>query len=122
MLHAIRRLSLGLTLIALASAGLLVFDRGHRQSSVDGTKMWHIHVTEYVNVVDVEEAEKGVRDGLHASGLVEGHDYVLSVRNAQGDMATLNSLVDAALTEGADLLVPISTPTLQAAMQKARAL
>ena len=41
-------------------------------------------------------------------------------RNAQGDMATVSALIDAALGDGADLLVTFSTPTLQAAMQRAR--
>src|SRR5262249_49159250 len=40
--------------------------------------------------------------------------------NAQGDMGTVNSLIDAAITEGADLLITLSTPTLQAALQRAR--
>ena len=34
-------------------------------------------------------------------------------------MATVNSLVDAATTEGADLLITLSTPTLQAALKRA---
>jgi len=42
------------------------------------------------------------------------------VRNAQGDMPTLNTLVDAALGSGADLLMTLSTPTLQAALRRAR--
>ena len=33
-------------------------------------------------------------------------------------MATVNSLVDAAITEGADLLITLSTPTLQAALKR----
>jgi len=37
-------------------------------------------------------------DGLRESGLVEGRDYELKVGNAQGDMPTLNTLIDAALT------------------------
>ena len=57
--------------------------------------------------------------GLTESGLKEGRDYTVDVRNAQGDMATVNSLVDAAITEGADLLITLSTPTLQAALKRA---
>ena len=40
------------------------------------------------------------------------------VRNAQGDMATVSALVDAAVGDGADLLLTFSTPTLQAAIQR----
>ena len=58
--------------------------------------------------------------GFKEAGLVEGRDYVTTVRNAQGDMATVSALIDAALAERADLLVTFSTPTLQAALQRAR--
>jgi len=49
---------------------------------------------------------------------VEGHDYVIKEENAEGDMTTLNTLVDAALTEQADMVYTITTPALQAAMHK----
>src|SRR5262249_9545131 len=55
-------------------------------------------------------------------GLVAGRDYETKQLNAQGDMATVNSLVDAAVTDRSDLLITLSTPTLQAAVQKARQL
>jgi ABC-type uncharacterized transport system substrate-binding protein len=84
------------------------------------TKKWKISLIQYVSVVDVEETEEGVKAGLRESGLIEGRDYALTIRNAQGDMATVNSLIDAATTEGSDLLITMSTPTLQAALQRAR--
>jgi ABC-type uncharacterized transport system substrate-binding protein len=66
----------------------------------------------------MDDAEAGVRTGLKDSGLVEGKDYEISMRNASGDMPTILGLIDAALQEGADILVTFSTPTLQAAMNK----
>lgn len=84
------------------------------------TKTWRVSLIQYNQVQDVEEAEEGVIAGFRESGLVEGRDYTLSRRNAQGDMATVSALVDAAISERSDLLVTFSTPTLQAAMQRAR--
>jgi len=81
---------------------------------------WKIDILEYVNVEDVEDGEKGIRAGFHDAGLTEGRDFEIRIRNAQGDMPTLSTLVDAALGDGADLLITLSTPTLQAAMQRAR--
>jgi len=83
-------------------------------------RKWKVRLVEYVNVLDVEEARKGVMDGLREAGLVEGRDYEVKILNAQGDMATVNSLIDSAVSEGADLLITLSTPTLQAALQRAR--
>jgi ABC-type uncharacterized transport system substrate-binding protein len=84
------------------------------------SKTWRIDLVEFNNVLDVEESEEGVLAGLKESGLVEGRDYVTRIRNAQGDMATVNGLIDAALVDGADLIITFSTPTLQAALQRAR--
>lgn len=83
-------------------------------------KKWRVRLIEFNDVLDVEETEEGVMAGLREAGLVEGRDYEVKVQNAQGDMATVNSLVDAAITEGADLLITLSTPTLQAALRRAR--
>jgi ABC-type uncharacterized transport system substrate-binding protein len=115
---------------ALASANVLVDERGihDRSAAKPGARRdtaplgrtWNVDLIAYNNVTDVEEAEAGVLEGLGESGLVEGRDYRTRRRNAQNDMATVNSLVDAALLDGAHLLITFSTPTLQAAIQRAR--
>ncbi len=79
---------------------------------------WQVDIIEYNSVLDVEEARAGVLDGLRKSGLVEGRDYRTRIRNAQGDMPTVSGMVDTALVEGADLLITLSTPTLQAAIRR----
>lgn len=83
-------------------------------------KTWRVSFIELNSVVDVEEAEKGVLDGLREAGLQRGRDFEPTIRNAQGDMATISSMIDAALSDGTDMLITFSTPTLQAALQKAR--
>ena len=59
-------------------------------------------------------------DGLREAGLIEGRDYVIKSRSAQGDIATLNGIMDAVTSEGADMVIPLSTPTLQTALKKIR--
>jgi len=71
-------------------------------------------------VLDVEETEQGIFKGLEDAKLIKGQHYDIKVRNAQGDMATLNGLVDAAVADGADMLITLSTPTLQAAIQRSQ--
>lgn len=120
-----KRLTLGSLLIALSAAVLLVSDWNQRKAapgsaSDTASKKWKVHFVQLNNVLDVEETEAGVRQGLKEAGLVEGRDYEVKVGNAQGDMATVNGLIDAALADGADLLVTFSTPTLQVALQRAR--
>jgi ABC-type uncharacterized transport system substrate-binding protein len=83
-------------------------------------KRWRVDVLEYVKMAEVEDAERGIHAGLEAAGLVADRDYTIRLRSAQGDMPTLNTLVDAAVSEGTDLLMPLSTPALQAAVYRAR--
>ena len=118
MWEGLRRLWLGAILIVGVSVGLLLSDRGARR---DGTaaQRKRVSMLAFISAVDSDECQHGMRDGL-AAQLHEGVDYELTVRNAQGDMPTLTSLVDAALSDGADLILTLSTPTLQAAVQRVK--
>ena len=115
----------------LALANVVVDAKGvHRRSAAPTapektasrplSKRWRLQLVQLNETPDVEEAERGVLKGLEDAGLVEGRDYESMVRNAQGDMATVSSLIDAAVTDRADLLITFSTPTLQAALQRAK--
>jgi ABC-type uncharacterized transport system substrate-binding protein len=125
-----RKLGIPLSDEGLQRANVVIDETGaHQRSKAEAAskpapaplgKKWNIDILEYVNVRDVEEAEKGIREGLHDAGLVEGRDYQVRVRNAQGDMPTLSTLVDAALSEDTNLLMTLSTPTLQAALRRTR--
>jgi ABC-type uncharacterized transport system substrate-binding protein len=112
---------------ALLSEATVVVDESgvHKKASTAAnnaplSKKWKVALIALVQTIDLEEAEKGVLDGLKESGLVEGRDFEKTIRNAQGDMATLPGLVDAALGDNADLIITFSTPTLQAALQRAK--
>jgi ABC-type uncharacterized transport system substrate-binding protein len=109
----------GILALAIASALLLSFDWWLKRGAEAGRgKKQRLAFIQYIQSPEVEEAEVGVRAGLKESGLVEGEDYEITVRNASGDMPTILSLIDAALQDGADMLVTFSTPTLQAAMNR----
>jgi ABC-type uncharacterized transport system substrate-binding protein len=106
-----------------AAATVLVDESGVHarvvRSSAPLGRTWKVEFVQYNQVADVEESQEGVMLGFKDAGLVEGRDYQLLVRNAQGDMATVSALIDAAISDNADLLLTFSTPTLQAAMQRA---
>ena len=82
-------------------------------------KTWKLNLIEFVAIGDSEECVRGFLEGLEASGLVEGRDYTINKRNAHGDMPTLSTMVDAAVSEGTDMIVTFSTPTFQAALRGA---
>jgi ABC-type uncharacterized transport system substrate-binding protein len=115
-----RRLILGFVLILACSATLLLLDLNHRAgAATDLHRKWKVTMIQFNQVLDVEECEKGVRQGLKNAKLQEGYDYDMTVMNAQGDMPTVSSLIDAAVSNGSDLLITMSTPTLQAAIKRA---
>lgn len=124
MFNAFRRIALGVGVVAAASVILLLSDLGHRERAarraLQKKKTWKIYFVQYNDVIDVKDAEKGVLDGLRESGLENGRDFEIKILNAQGDMATVSALIDAAVTGGADLLITFSTPTLQAALRRAQ--
>ena len=124
MLHAFRRIALGIGVVAAASVILLVSDLQHRERAarraLTKKRTWKICFVQYNDVIDVKDAEKGVLDGLRGSGLENGRDFEVKILNAQGDMATVSALIDAAVTGGADMLITFSTPTLQAALRRAQ--
>lgn len=83
-------------------------------------KNWRLHLVAFVESPLDDEVQQGILDGLQELGMIEDRDFEIKIGNAQGDMATLNSLIDRALVERADMLLVLSTPALQAAIQKTR--
>ena len=85
-------------------------------------RLWKTRLVLYLETPPAEEAVAGIHEGLTAAGLAEGRDYTLTTASAQGDMATLSSIMDGVTSDGTDLLVTLSTPTLQTALQKVKRL
>jgi putative ABC transport system substrate-binding protein len=68
-----------------------------------------------------EWGEDAIKLGLRESDLEAGRDYDLQISSAQGDLATLPSLIDAAIDAKAKVIVTLQDATLQAAVQRAQA-
>ena len=122
-----KRLLLGIILILIASGILLFSDLKHRKggtilndSDPEPVKKWRILLAMLVEAPPMEEAEEGLRAGFKQAGLLDGQDYEITVRNAQGDMATLNSILDTASGSKVDMVFTITTPALQTAMKKVK--
>ena len=73
-----------------------------------------------VNLVQshlLDRSEVGVLRGLRESGLIEGTDFTIRKYNAQGEIAQLPALLDAARQRDPDLIMTITTPAMIAAAQ-----
>jgi len=111
----------------IQSARLVIDANGVEQSKTAAApvpnptgKKWKIGVVLYNESPPSEETLHGMAHGWKESPLVEGKDYTVKVRSAQGDMAAISGCLDTAVTEGADIIVPLSTPSLQTAISKIR--
>lgn len=79
---------------------------------------WKIKRLLYLESPPAEDTLAGIAEGFKAAGWVAGKDYVFSDASAQGDMATLPALIDSVNSDGTELLMTLSTPTLQTALRK----
>ena len=83
-------------------------------------KKWQIHVIHHTELSFLDQTLHNVKRGLQKAGFREGQDYDMVVRSAQGDIATVTQLVDAARDAGADILIPLQDITLQAAIHRTK--
>jgi len=67
-----------------------------------------------------EWSEDAIKLGLRESDMEAGRDYELKLSSAQGDLATLPSLLDAAVDAKAKVIVTLQDATLQAAVQRVK--
>ena len=81
---------------------------------------FRVDLIEYVETPNAELAREGVLDGFKTAGWLRDVNFDLRLHNAQGDMATLSSMVDAALTDNTDLILASTTPALQGALRRGR--
>ncbi|MFM8442394.1 MAG: ABC transporter substrate-binding protein [Methylococcus sp.] len=81
---------------------------------------WKLQRILFLESPPAEDALRGMDEGFKAAGLVAGRDYEMHDASAQGDMSVLPALIDTAQSEGAELLIVLSTPTLQNALRKVK--
>lgn len=92
-----------------------------QRSGEDGEgqkKRWKLTMIKYEEMRQTQDAEKGFRSGLADAGLREGVDFEIISRNAQGDIPTVLTMLDAVSVDGTDMLISMQTPTLHAAVKR----
>jgi ABC-type uncharacterized transport system substrate-binding protein len=111
MWFAIKRLSLGLLLIAVGSAVLLLSDV--RQTAADGQSQPQIAILQQASTPVLDDGVRGMIDALAEKGYRDGETVVITRYNAQNDLATANAIARE-ITDGRfDLVLTSSTPSLQ---------
>ncbi|HMB74606.1 MAG TPA: ABC transporter substrate-binding protein [Gammaproteobacteria bacterium] len=89
-------------------------------ANVSLSRFMSVHLIEYADTPNTDISRQGVLDGLTQAGLEPDRDIEFRRHSAQGDMPTLSSIVDSVVSGPTDLIVTLSTPALQAALQRGR--
>ena len=79
---------------------------------------WELRIARYNEAQTSTDTYDGIMDGLEKQGLKEGRDFNYRCLNAQGDLTTLTSIMTEIRASEPDLVLAISTPTLQAALRQ----
>lgn len=91
------------------------------QKATEGPKVkYKIALVSLVASFPSEETTSGILRGLADAGLKENEHFTVSQRCAQGDMSVLPAIFAAVEQENPDVLVTLSTPTLQAAIKRVK--
>ncbi|MEM8678794.1 MAG: ABC transporter substrate-binding protein [Planctomycetota bacterium] len=111
MIALLRRVGVGMLLIASASVVLLMSDpRRHREAD----RVPEVLILNYVSVPVLEDGEKGLVAGLADGGFEEGTNLAIIRQNAEGDRGTAILMAKEAVGADHDLILTLSTPLLQA--------
>ena len=113
MLSTAKSLSLGFLLIFLASVTLLLSDWNRRTGSGSSTEIPRVGVLQHASTPLLEEAVRGMIDGLAQQGFIEGQTISYQRYNAEGDISVSNSIAREMVAGSFDLFLTSSTISMQ---------
>lgn len=100
---------LWVVLILVVVAGVLFYVyQGDKDETLN------VGIIQIVEHPALDAARQGFIDVLTENGYVENEDVTYDIQNAQGDMATANTIAQKFKNEKMDLILAIATPTAQA--------
>jgi len=113
-----KNLWLGLILIAAASSVLLFSDWAQRSS---GGHLKRIALVQHASQPALDEGAQGVLDGLAAHGFIDGKTVSIQRFNSENDVATANAIARQVVNGDFDLILTVSTMSLQTVASANRA-
>jgi putative tryptophan/tyrosine transport system substrate-binding protein len=128
---SLKRLALGLGLIALFSSILLLTDLGHRKTASAASAKVRAEagptrrtvkaaIVYFARAVGTDQCIQGLIDGLKASGFDEGKNLEIRRADAQGEMINIPAILQNYDSSDVDLIMTITTPCLAGACSKVK--
>jgi len=117
MARTLAQLSTGLLTILAASAVLLLADLdgriGKQEAARSGSSRPKIAIVQHATIDPLDEGVRGVLSALKSRGFVDGETIDIDFFNAQGDVATSNTIAKEVTGKSYDVVVTSSTISLQ---------
>ena len=106
-----RRLSLGLFLIAAASSLLLISDWKQRRAPTG--HLPRVAIVQHASQGIIDEGVRGIADALAENGFVDQKTVLIQRYNAESDIATANAIAKEVTSGQFDLILTATTVSLQ---------
>lgn len=114
MFTVLKKIALGLVLTLGAAGVLLYSDLDSRHVEETGTRrVLRVAVVQQVSIPALDDGVTGALAALKDRGYSDGGRMMLSVFNAQGDISTGNAIAKQVTSSNFDLILSISTVSLQ---------
>jgi putative ABC transport system permease protein len=122
-----RKITLGFNLEVAKALGIKVppellakATQVHSATPLKGGKRPRIGLVQFALEPNVELCKKGILKGLADNGYVEEKNLEVIYKNAQADFSMINSIIQDLMRREVDIILPLSTPCVQSAVQLAR--
>jgi putative tryptophan/tyrosine transport system substrate-binding protein len=114
MIAALKKMTLGLALIAGAAGLLLYSDLDSRRVEVHSkSRVLRVAAVQQISIPALDEGLAGALDALKERGYSDGGRMVVTKYNAQGDVSTANAIAKNVTSSNFDLILSFSTVSLQ---------
>ncbi len=121
-----RKITFGLNLKAAKDLGITIppgllaeATQIHGLKTPDRKRPTRIGVVQFASEPNVELCKEGILKALEDNGYVDGKNVEIIYKNAQADFSTINAIIQDFMRRKVDIIVPLSTPCAQAAVQLA---
>ncbi|HCR82950.1 MAG TPA: ABC transporter substrate-binding protein [Lachnospiraceae bacterium] len=90
-----------------------------KESKTGDEKTYTVGISQFAEHGSLDNCREGFIEGLKESGFEEGKNLKVEVKNAAADQGTAKQISDAFVSDKADLICGIATPSAQAAYNSA---
>ncbi len=122
-----KKLTLGINLETAAQTGIVIPDEIRAQADLlvgggvdDSKAKTKIGIVQFGLEPNVELCKQGILKALTERGYSDGQEIEIIYKNAQADFSMINSIMQDLVRRKVDIIVPLSTPCVQTAVQIAR--